>query len=133
MDLGKMDIDCSSWVVVIIWQKAVISLWNITLAHEQSLYHQPFGDFLEEHLQHSRSLEGRASGSDDTECDDWVVAPGSGSDKFLASNIFHHVLFSFKYKNTIVTSSFVHGMQKKKKIKEEYVNMITGCNDFPDN
>lgn len=107
MDLGKMDIDCSFWVVVIIWQKAVISLWNITLAHEQRLYHQPFGDFLEEHLQHSRSLERRASGSDD-----WVVAPGSGSDKFLASNIFHHIIFSFKYKNTIVMLFFIHGMQK---------------------
>lgn len=82
MDPGKMDIDCFFWVVVIIWQKAVISLWNITLAYEQSLYHQPFGDFLEEHLQHLKSLEQRASGSDDTECDGWVVAPGSGSDKF---------------------------------------------------
>lgn len=126
MNPGKMDIDCSFWVVVIIWQKAVISLWNITLAHEQRLYYQPFGDFLEEHLQHSRSLEQRASGSDD-----WVVAPGSGSDKFLASNIFHHIIFSFKYKNTIVMSSFTHGMQKI--INEEYMNMITGFNYFPDN
>lgn len=85
MDLSKMGIDWFFWVVVIMWQTAVISYWNITLAHEQSLYHKSIRGFLEVLLWHWRPVRPMSQwikwhcGSCLNDC---VVAPGSSCDKF---------------------------------------------------